>query len=450
MKSFLKHLETIRHSLKTYQKIPFETLRHLSSADAASLLMKLDKKQSDELFQQLLKSKLASSVLSELPKPFLAIFLKNLPQDSLNELFSKDGQIDDLIYLIDFIEDADILLSHLPDEQKQKLIKFMNYPEGSAGRIMQDDFFSIPIHFTALEGIKKLRAYSREKFVHYVYCVDENSKLEGVLSIRQLAITPPDTQIKDVLNDHIITVTPKHSAQEVSHIVDRHNFIAIPVVDEQQKLVGLITVDDILDIIKEIAESNLYARAGLPEDDRIYTTTFKSIKNRLPWLILNLVFATIASSIISLFEQTMSRLIILATLKNIVAGIGGNTAIQTLTVTTRGLNTGDFKFTTFARALFKESLIGLFMGCVMGLGAGLITFFWKKSLLVSLVIFISMLLNSLIAVFAGFTVPILLRKIGKDPAVSSGVIVTIITDIFGFFIFLGIATLGLTLIGESL
>ena len=446
----LKHLEKIQNLLKEGKEIPSVILRRSSGTDSASLLARLDEKDANEFFEQLLKANLASSVLSELPEPFLKTFLGGLSTDFLKTLFCEEGQIDNLVYLIDFLENKEDILSLLPANQKYKLIKFMNYPKESSGRIMQDDFFAVPIHFTALEGIEKLREYAREKFVHYIYCVSDNNKLVGVLSIRQLVISPSDACIKDLLNENVITVTTKHSSREVAQIVDDHNFIAIPVVDENQKILGIITVDDVLDIIKEIAEANLFAQAGLPEDDRIYTNTFTSIKNRLPWLVLNLVFAVLASGIISLFEQTMSRLIILATLKNIVAGIGGNTAIQTLTVTTRGLNTGDFKFTTLSKALFKEVSIGLVMGLIMGLGACVITFFWKKSLLVSCVIFISMLINSLIAVFSGFLVPILLRKFGKDPAVSSGVIVTIITDIFGFFIFLGIATLGLHLVGESL
>ena len=146
----------------------------------------------------------------------------------------------------------------------------------------------------------------------------------------------------------------------------------------------------------------------------------------------------------------MSRLIILAALKNIVAGIGGNTAIQTLTVTTRGLDTGDFHFTTFSKALLKEVVSGLIMGCVLGLGAGLITYFWKNSLLVACIIFFAMVINSLVAVLSGFIIPIFMRQMKKDPAVSSGVIVTVITDIFGFLIFLGLASAGLKFFGESL
>ena len=220
---------------------------------------------------------------------------------------------------------------------------------------------------------QKLREYSREKFVHYIYAIDESHTLLGVLSIRQLAISSPKTKIKDIINKNIVSVQPWQSDNEAASIVSRHNFIAVPVTDENNKILGLITVDDVLDIIEEEARTKIYAMAGLPEDDRIYTKTKRTIKNRLPWLILNLVFTFLASSIISLFEQTMSRLIILATLKNIVAGIGGNTAIQTLTVTARGLDTGDFHFTTFSKALVKEIISGLTMGCTLGLGAALIT-----------------------------------------------------------------------------
>ena len=250
---------------------------------------------------------------------------------------------------------------------------------------MQDDFFSLDFDFLVEQGIDKLREYSREKFVHYIYAIDSQKTLLGILSIRQLAISSPKTKIKDVINKNIVSVNPWQSTHEAADIVSHHNFIAI-----------------------------------------------------------------LASSIISLFEQTMSRLIILATLKNVVAGIGGNTAIQTLTVTTRGLDTGDFHFTTFSKALAKELLSGLIMGSLLGLGAGIITYFWKKFLLVASVIFFAMTLNSLVAVLFGFITPIFMRKLKKDPAVSSSVIVTVITDIFGFFIFLSMASAGLKFFGESL
>ena len=375
MKINLEHFmqkNSIKKLLEKSQAIPLKTLRHISSVDMASLLFELDNDKSEKLFQSLLDSKLADSVLSEMQEPNLKLFLKNLSKEKLIKLFS-EGQIDNLIYLMDFVEKPDNFLEQLALKQKITLKKFMAYPKDSAGRIMQDDFFSLYPEFSVEQGIEKLREYSREKFVHYIYAIDESHTLLGVLSIRQLAISSPKTKIKDIINKNIVSVQPWQSDNEAASIVSRHNFIAVPVTDENNKILGLITVDDVLDIIEEEARTKIYAMAGLPEDDRIYTKTKRTIKNRLPWLILNLVFAFLASSIISLFEQTMSRLIILATLKNIVAGIGGNTAIQTLTVTARGLDTGDFHFTTFSKALVKEIISGLTMGCTLGLGAALIT-----------------------------------------------------------------------------
>lgn len=431
------------------QTIPLKMLRHISSADMADLLFELDKKKSEKLFQLLLESKLAVSVLSEMKEPKLKNFLTSLSEEKLIKLFS-EGQMDDLVYLIDFTLHPYELLDRLPLGQKTTLKKFMAYPKDSAGRIMQDDYFSLPLESSVEEGIEKLREYSREKFVHYIYVSDDKHILFGVLSIRQMVISSPQTKIKDIVNKNPVSVKPWQSADEAADIVSHHNFIAVPITDEDNKILGLITVDDVLDIVEEKATAKIYAMAGLPEDDKIYTKSTTTIKNRLPWLGLNLLFAVLASSIISLFEQTMSRLIILATLKNIVAGIGGNTAIQTLTVTTRGLDTGDFHFTTFSKALFKEVVSGLTMGCILGLAAGLITYFWKNSLLVACIIFFAMVLNSLVAVLAGFIIPIFMRKMKKDPAVSSGVIVTVITDIFGFLIFLGMASAGLKFFGESL
>ena len=440
---------SIKKLLEKSQKIPLKTLRHISSADTASLLSELDDNKSEKLFQLLLETKLAVSVLSEMKEPELKNFLQNLSEGILVKLFS-EGSMDDLVYLIDFTPHPNELLEKLPTKQKITLKKFMAYPKDSAGRIMQDDYFSLPLEFSVEQGVEKLREYSREKFVHYIYAIDERQTLLGVLSIRELAISSPKTKIKDIINKQIVSVHPWQFSHFAADIVSKHNFIAIPVTDKNNKILGLITVDDVLDIMEEEATAKIYAMAGLPEDDRIYTKSSKTIKNRLPWLAVNLIFAILASSIISLFEQTMSRLIILATLKNIVAGIGGNTAIQTLTVTARGLDTGDFHFTTFSKALVKETLSGLTTGCALGLGAGLITYFWKNSPLVAGIIFFAMVLNSLVAVWAGLITPILIRKMKKDPAVSSGVIVTVITDIFGFFIFLSMASAGLKFFGESL
>ena len=450
IKEFKKSTQELKAFLKAKKDIPLTTLRHSSGSDVAELLISLeDKEEVKWLFKELLRHRLAHSALSELPEPSLKMFLKNLSENSLVSLFS-EGPMDDLLFLMDFVEDKESLLKKLVSPRRVLFQKFMNYPEDSTGRIMQDDFFSVSEDFTALEGINKLRQYSREKFVHYVYAVDERKKLVGVLSIRQLAISDPSAKIKDVMNKNPTILSPYDPEIKASEMISHHNLIAIPVLDKEKKILGLITVDDVLDLIEEEADAKIYAMAGLQGDDRIYSKYTHTIKNRLPWLSLNLVLAFVASYIISLFEQTLSRLIILATLKNVVAGIGGNTGVQALTVTTRGLDTGDFKHTNFSKAFLKETLSGFITGLVLGVAAGLTTYFWKDSLLVAVIITVSMVANSLVAVWAGFLVPIVLRKMKKDPAVGSGAVVTMITDMFGFFVFLGLASLGLALFGESL
>jgi len=430
--------------------LSLKNLRHISHIDMADFLSKPDHSSDHpKLLKALLKYKLAVPTLSEMPADSLKAFLKSQEEEILIQIFS-EGAMDDLIYLLELTKNPDQILEKLPSRRKNQLKKFMAYPKDSSGRIMQDDYFSLPLTATVEEGIEKLREYSREKFVHYIYVLDETKILKGVLSIRELAIADSKTPVQKVMNENVIVGSPYKTATEVAQLVSRHNFIALPIVDHQKKLLGLITVDDVLDIIEEEAEAQIYAMAGLKEEDRIYTKPATTVKNRLPWLGLNLVFALLASFIISLFEQSMSRLIILATLKNIVAGIGGNTAIQTLTVTTRGLDTGDFRLTSFAKAFQKESLSGFVTGSLLGLAAGLMAFFWKGSVLVACIIALAMLLNSMVAVWSGLLIPIWLRKHKKDPAVGSGVLVTVITDIFGFFIFLSMASLALKFFGESL
>ncbi|HAG90425.1 MAG TPA: magnesium transporter, partial [Bdellovibrionales bacterium] len=201
-------------------------------------------------------------------------------------------------------------------------------------------------------------------------------------------------------------------------------------------------------ILQEQATANIYAQAGLQEGDRVYSNARESLSLRIPWMLINLGLAAIASSVVSLFEDTMSQLIVLASLKNIVAGIGGNTAIQTLTVVTRGMATGDFSFTSHWKAIAKETMVGLSLGVIIGGLAGVLTYFWKGDLLVSIILFVAMMLNSIVASFFGATVPLILKKWKWDPAVASGPLVTMATDIFGFLSFLGLAALVLKFMGH--
>lgn len=448
MRRLDQQILALKEALRKDQDL-YASLDKMETADIAAFMAQEDEQDALAMVSCLNKQKKLGDVLVELPIDRLEWVLNQMDLIELKTLFNS-STVDDLVYLQDYIA-PEIRESVIAGSSKKHQIKkYLQYGEDEVGRLMQTHAFSLPSTMTVSESIEKLRERSLEEFIYYIYCVDHQQKLNGLVTMRQIATAPADKTLEQLMKRNVVSVQPKLSNKEVAKIAAHYNFLALPIVDDKQQLLGLVTMDDIIDIIQDQNTANIYATAGLHPEEKIYTSPWTSIKSRTPWMCLNLALAILASTVISLFEQTMSHLIILASLKNIVASMGGNTAIQTLTVTTRGIATGDFRFTPFTQSLFKELTVGLVMGLFMGAGAGAITYLWKGNLLVSLIIFISMLLNSLLAVFVGSMTPILLSKFKRDPAIGSGVIVTMITDIFGFVTFLGIARLGLYLTGLQL
>ena len=430
-------------------------LSKLPFADTASLMGVLSPREVRLLFEALISVDRITQTLVEVPEQQLSHILVQLENEQLFKLIVYSSE-EDAAYFLHTLSEIkgnqtiqNQILTRLEVPKRQRIQQFLNYPKDSAGRMMQTQIFCLDAHLTASQGLEVVRTKAKEQSVYYIYCVNiqEDKKglggLEGIVSLRELAIAAPDTYLRDLIKKDVITVSPETNSEDVAKIVSHYDFIAIPVVDEDQQLLGIITIDDVLDIIQEQATANIYAQAGLQEDDRVFSTYKKKLKNRLPWMLLNLILAVIASSVVSLFEATMNEIIILATLKNIVAGMSGNTAIQTLTVVTRGIATGDFSFTSYSKAVLKEVSVGLSIGLIMGVTGGLLTYFWKEQLNVSIILCISMVISSVIASTFGALTPILLQKMGKDPAMGSGVLVTMITDICSYLSFLGIATTAL-------
>ena len=419
-------------------------LDRLAPPDLAALLGLLNSREIRLLADALMSIDKLSSTLCELPTQKVSGLFKEIEKDTLLQMM-KSAPEDDIGYILsalDEIEQKD-LLDQLEPTKKRRLQQILNYPEESAGRMMYSQFFSVPIDLTAYECLEVIRKRAQEISIYYIYCVDENGTLIGVVSLRDLATAPPDTSLVHIAKRDVITVSPQTTTEEVARIASHYDYVALPVVDDVDKMVGLITIDDVVDIIQDQATANIYASAGLQEDDRVYSPAFRSIKNRLPWMCLNLLLAGVASTVISLFENTMSELILLASLNNIVAGMAGNTAIQSLTVVTRGLAIGDFSFISKLRGIFKEILVGFSNGLVTGVLAGVAIYFWKGNLLVGIVLGLALALNAILASGLGASVPLLLKRFHIDPAAGAGVLVTTLTDIFGFFSFLGLAALGL-------
>lgn len=423
-------------------------LKRIDVKDLSRIFTLLNDRETRLFIDALMSIDRASQVLTELPPPQLIAVLEKIEDPKLLTLLSFCPE-DDAVYILSqkSVEAQQGLVSKLDPHRQTRLKQLLSYPTGSAGRDMETDVFALPMHMTAQQAIDRIRERNEEESIYYVYCVDENKILVGVVSLRQLVSASATTPLSQFMKKEVVSVSPETTADEVAKLVSHYDYISLPVTNEKHELIGLITVDNVLDLLQEQAAASLYATAGLQDDDRVYSSARLSIKYRMPWMILNLALAAVASTVVSLFENTMSQMIVLASLNNIVAGIGGNTAIQTLTVITRGLATGDFHFISYTKALTKEVLVAMTNGLVVGITGGLLVYFWKGNLIVGAILCIALILNSIMASVVASVVPIVLKRMDWDPASGSGVIITFVTDAFGFFSFLGIATLAFKYFG---
>ena len=290
------------------------------------------------------------------------------------------------------------------------------------------------------EGISQLQTSRDVEMVFYLYIVDARRHLVGVTSLRRLLLVSPETPLKRIMTPDVISVRVDTDQEEAARLVASYNLLAIPVVDEENKLVGVITVDDVIDVIKDEATEDIYRLAGVTSDERVFTPPGESLTKRLPWLAVNLVTAFIAASVVSLFEHTIDQVVALAVFMPIVAGMGGNAGTQTLTVIVRGIALGELNWGNTRKALFKEALVGLGNGLVLGTLGALVVWLMKGNPVLGGVLGLAMVINMFIAATAGTLIPLGLRAMKVDPALASSVFITTFTDVAGFASFLGLAT----------
>jgi magnesium transporter len=321
--------------------------------------------------------------------------------------------------------------------------ELLEHEERTAGRIMTRDFFALDEDVTVSEAITALQRRSEEyEMVFYLYVTDKRGHLVGVMSLRKLLTTPPSTQLKRIMTPDVISARTDADQNEVARLVAEYNLLAIPISDEEDRLVGIVTVDDIIDVVQEEVAEDLLALAGVATEEHVSTPVLRSLRLRAPWLLVNLGTAFLAALVVSLFEEEIGELPVLAVIMPIVAGLGGNSATQTLTVMIRGLALGEL--TEMKSVTRKAILLGLGNGLLIGVIAGIIATI-MESLRIGIVLTLAMLINMTVAGLAGTLVPVLLRKLHIDPAVASSVFVTTCTDVAGFFSFLGLATILLNL-----
>jgi magnesium transporter len=421
-------------------------------ADLAQVFSELPDKDREAAFSLLAdrNGRLAMEAISELGPEAGAALLATRPAEEIAKL-AQEIPSDDAAALIDYLpEDLSAAVLDLMRPKESGVVEnLLEYPERTAGRIMNPHVFALNEDMTVGESITELQNNRDVEMVFYLYVVDDRHHLVGVTSLRRLLLVAPATPLKRIMTTDLISARVDTDQEEVARQVASYNLLAIPVVDEEAKLVGVITVDDVIDVIKDEATEDIYRLAGVSGDERVFTPAGESLRKRLPWLGVNLVTAFLAASVVGLFEGTIQQVTALAVFMPIVAGMGGNAATQTLTVIVRGIALGELSWSNSRKALMKESLVGIGNGLVLGLVAAGVAWATRGSPVLGLVLCAAMIINMFVAATAGTLVPLGLRAANVDPALASSVFITTMTDMFGFAAFLGLATVFISYLGGT-
>lgn len=346
----------------------------------------------------------------------------------------------------DLMEDVDEplkerILSLLFQSERNNVLNLLSYPEDSAGAYMTTEYALLRQDDTVREALEQIRLQApRKENVYYIYVIDPTFHLVGFISLRRLIMAPPGHRIKEIMDKQVISVQVDEDIEQVAQKVMHYDFLAMPVVDGQGRLVGLITFDDLYDVIHEEAAEDMYYLANLDTDETVQSRTLRSVRLRAPWLMFNLLTALLVATTVELFSDAISKFVALAAMMPIVALVGGNAGNQSLTVVVRALAVGEISLQENWKVLIKEVGVGMLNGFLVGGVMAIIAFLWYQNVWLSCIIWVAMTLNLVIAGLFGSMVPIALRKMKLDPALGSSIFVTTATDVGGFFIFLGLAT----------
>ena len=415
-------------------------INKIHPADAADLLEMLSEEYRRNVIA-ILEEKFPSEILPSMNVPILVSIIEYFNLEHLIKMLST-LDTDDITYVLEICDDdlrKKILLG-MPNELKKLIKKSLNYSEDSAGRIMQTDYVSVPVNWTIGKVIDYLRLSKAVPDEFYaLFAVDSRHVPVGTVPLYIAMRKERDTKISDIMttNPKIIRVGDKR--QDIAFIFDQYELTSAPVVDQRGRLVGMITVDDVVDLIRQKADEDILKLGGVIGEGDLYLAAFKTARSRFGWLGINLVTAIMASIAIAIFETTLEKLVSLAILMPIVASMGGNAGTQTLTVAVRAMATRELTSSNSFRIFGKEILVGIYNGLFFAFIIGIITGLWFDDYLLGLIIAFAMLFNLILAGTFGAAIPIMLSYFKVDPAVAATVLLTTITDILGFVIFLGLA-----------
>ena len=422
-----------------------QDFQKLHPADIADRIQRMPFEQAAEILRQL-PATISGEVLTELEEDFRSELIVLFSESELVKLFRKLEHNDATDLMAELDEDIQQhVLEALPDDVSIPVHALLQYGEDTAGGIMSDRFITLDQNESVESCQANLRGDARfqTEDISYLYVVDPQQRLIGIVSFRDLVFSSPQRKVSEVMRPNVASVRVTDDQEEISRQFAHYHYLGLPVLDENDRVVGVVKASDVLEIAREEATEDMQLMVGLSGEERALTPWRKSLPKRLPWLYVNLLTAFAAASVVGLFESTIASWTALAVFLPVVAGQGGNAAMQTLTVIIRDMALGELNKGDGYRALWKELALGFANGLAIGLVVGLAGFLWKGSILLGVVAFLAMALTQLMAGLAGVLIPFTLKFFKVDPALASSIFVTTITDIAGFFFFLGFASMAM-------
>lgn len=371
------------------------------------------------------------SILSEMEPTYAAEMLANMYTDNAVDVLNQLEK-----------EQVASYLTIMDEEAAEDIKDLLHYEEYTAGSIMTTEFIAIEANQTVRSAMYILKSHApHAETIYYVYVVDEFKRLAGVISLRDLIVSDDDTMISEIMSERVVSVSVGEDQEEVARKIRDYNFLAVPVVDFQNHLLGIITVDDIVDVMEEEATDDYSKLAAVSDMESLDRNSFSAARKRLPWLIILLFLGMMTASLIGRFEETLEQVAILAVFIPLIAGMAGNTGTQALAVAVRGIASGEIEDENKWKIIATEAGTGVITGTICGLVVTLIIFLWQGSFFLGLLVGLSILSTLIVATIAGALVPLIMHKLKVDPAVASGPFITTINDILSILIYLGMATI---------
>lgn len=439
--NFVKLIET--HQTEEIQI----RLNEFFPADIGAIFDRIDEEHRFYLIS-LMDRETQGLVLIELDERYRNRILSTIPYSELTDII-REMESDEARYLLSDLPLNTIseILSRMPLLERINITELLSYPESTAGAIMSKEFVAVMETDTVKKAIQTIRRSSKEiEDIYTVFVTDSDGKYRGHVELSRLILANQQTRVKRIMDTELIPVPVHMDQEEVANFFTRYDFITAPVIDERGVMLGRITVDDILEVIQEEASEDILRMGGVGGEETLNTPVFRASFRRVVWLIVNLGTAFISASVVSLFESTISKVVVLAALMPIVAGLGGSAGGQTMAVIVRNIALGELGYHNTRTALLRELTLGILNGLILGSVAGSFVYFFTGETVLSFVIAAAILMNLVIAAGAGTMVPLILKHFNVDPALASSIFVQATTDILGFLLFLGLATLTLPFI----